>query len=278
MKKEVLYGFLSSSIFFLIYLLHMPLTFVFGDAPELALASKTLGIAHAPGYPLFALLSHFFSYFIPVNDYALKGNVFSALVSSTTLFVLFLTLTKLGVKPLLSILSVIIFAFSELFFKQALITEVYSLNTLFFALFLYLVVLFEGSKDVRVIFLTAFLVGLGLGNHHTLLSAILVGGIYFFVIHRKLFFLPLCAFFLIVGTTVYLYLPIRAFTEPPLNFGNPQNLRGLYEVITRWQFGFGGNSNSPSAMLNQSIDFFFFFLRQFYPLAALFILIGLYFS
>lgn len=276
MKKSALFSFILFSLFFLIYLFHMPPSFVFGDAPELALASKTLGIAHAPGYPLFSLLSHFFNYFVPVIDYAYKCNIFSAFTSSVVIVLIFLTLLELKVSLKTAIFSVLFFGFSDSFFKQALISEVYSLNSLFFAAFIYFTVRFNNSDDKRLLYLISFLLGLGFGNHHTILAAIFSGFVYFFILNRNFKqFVPTLGFF-ILGFSVYLYLPVRAMAEPSLNFGDPKTLERFWQVITRWQFGFAGKAYSFDAVGNQTVEFFKFFNNQFYLPLFLLTLLGLF--
>ena len=276
MRKNTLPAAILAVLFFIIYLFHMPPSFVFGDSPELALASKTLGIAHAPGYPLYSLITHFFAYFVPVSDYALKCNIFSAFVSSLSIFLLYLLLVNLKAGYIPPFFSALFFGFSELFFKQAIISEVYSLNTLFFILFLYFLVKYELSRDARFLILTAFLLGLGFGNHHTILSAIFVFSLFYLFFNRNYrLILPFFLCFLL-GVSVYLYLPIRAVADPPINFGDPKTLTNFWQVITRWQFGFGGKHYSFASFLNQSQDFLYFFNRQFYPALLVLLLMGLY--
>src|SRR5207253_6333860 len=42
-----------------------------GDSGELTVVSATLGVAHPPGYPLFTLLGHLFSY-LPIGTVAYR--------------------------------------------------------------------------------------------------------------------------------------------------------------------------------------------------------------
>lgn len=254
----------------------MPPTFVFGDAPEFALASKTLGIAHAPGYPLFSLLSHFFSYFLPVNDYAFKCNLFSSFVSTISLLLFFLLLKKLNIGFASAIFSVIFLGFSEIFFKQALISEVYSLNTLFFLIFLLFYVNYKETKDRRFIYLISFVLGVGLGDHHTLLSLVFIAFLGIFLFEKEWKELPKSLFFFLLGLTVYLYLPLRSVANPVIDFGDPERFNSFYQVITRWQFGFAGRSYSFSSFIDQSNDFALFLNQQFYPLLIICAVFGAY--
>lgn len=276
MNKKVLYLLLLAAMFFILYLLHMPPSFVFGDAPEFAVASKTLGIAHAPGYPLYPLLAHFFSYFIPVSDYALKCNIFSAFISVVVLVIIFLTLLELKINLKTAFFSVLFFGSSSSFFKQSLISEVYSLNSFFVAILLFCIVHYQKNRDKRFIPLTAFLLGIGFGNHHTLLSLILIAFLYFFIIERNFKQFPIAFLFFILGCSIYIYLPLRALSEPSLNFGDPKTLERFWQVITRWQFGFAGRAYSFDAIGNQTMEFLVFFNNQFYPILILLIIGGIF--
>src|SRR2546430_17664683 len=44
-----------------LYFLTAARDIVVGDSPELIMAAVTLGVPHAPGYPLFTMLGHLFS-------------------------------------------------------------------------------------------------------------------------------------------------------------------------------------------------------------------------
>src|ERR1700741_5124208 len=56
---------------------------VVGDTPELITAAVTLGVAHAPGYPLFTMLGHVFS-LIPFGTIPFRVNLFSVICDSLT--------------------------------------------------------------------------------------------------------------------------------------------------------------------------------------------------
>jgi len=65
------------------------------DAGELALACRTLGIAHPPGFPLYVLLGHAFSYLPLAGDVARRLNLFSAACAALAAGVAFLLCRQL---------------------------------------------------------------------------------------------------------------------------------------------------------------------------------------
>src|SRR5512140_1123184 len=64
------------------------------DSAEFATGAAILGIVHSPGYPLFTLLSHLFTY-LPVGDVAYRVNLFTAVCLALTAPVLYSLLSLL---------------------------------------------------------------------------------------------------------------------------------------------------------------------------------------
>ena len=77
MTQKKMFPAISLLVSFGVYLLTMGNTVSFFDSGELIAASATLGLAHPPGYPLYALVGHIFSY-IPISNIAFRTNLASA--------------------------------------------------------------------------------------------------------------------------------------------------------------------------------------------------------
>ena len=145
------------------------------DGGDLASAVAVGGIPHPPGYPTYVLLGRMFA-LLPLRDVAFRLNLMSAACAATTIVLLYmllvLTLTPRrnthtparwdAIETLAPVCAALAFAFSPVFWSQALITEVYALNALFVAATL----LLAQSGRTR---LTWLVFGLGLGNHLSLL-------------------------------------------------------------------------------------------------------------
>lgn len=271
MKKTYLFLFL---FFFILYLLNTPYSIVFGDSPELSLASYSLGIAHPPGYPLFSILSKTFSYLLPLTDYAQKCNIFSSFISSISVILLFISLFSITKSYFASMISSLTLGFSYTFFKQSLIAEVYALNSFFVILITFCITKFNKEKDLKWFYLSCFLCGIGLGNHHTLLGIFFSVLIFYFLKKSPLKqFLIGIAFFLL-GLSIYFYLPIRSLTNPVLDWGDPENLQNFYNVITRQQFGFGGGEYSFYRLISQLIYYISLINKNFFLPAIITALLG----
>lgn len=254
---------------FSVYLLTLAPTVTAEDSGELITASYFLGIPHPPGYPTWCLLSHLFVY-IPLGNIAWRVNLSSAFFASCTTLFIFLLLLRLTRNKIASVSSALLFAFSLEFWEQSVITEVYSLNTLFIILCLYLLRLWEETGKTKYLLWLSFVYGISLGNHYTMfvVGPLLVGYIVFSNNNNykyiKVYFLCILIIFLSSGL-VYSYLYIRSLANPPIDWGNPENFSNLFNVITRKQYSFMFTQypRSLPRLLKQCSVFFSMGINQF---------------
>ena len=223
------------------------------DGGELLAAANTLGIPHPPGYPTYTLLLKSFATLVPVGDFAYRGNLLSALLASATVFTLYWATLRLCrfLKPEApSWLAISGAAFGSavlgaapMFWSQAVITEVYTLNALFAAALLLIATrlalpAYLDGTDGRTspaagIGLFGLLLGLGLGNHLTLL-AVAVPLLFWLWMATgwRAVVSPWLAVGFVAGVSVYAYLPLRAIHGPPINWGDTGTPGGLVWMLT----------------------------------------------
>ncbi|MBI5573962.1 MAG: DUF2723 domain-containing protein [Elusimicrobia bacterium] len=233
-------------IFFVPYLFFLYPTVSVGDSGELITAAYTLGIPHPPGYPLWTILGKIFTLLIPFGNIAYRVNLMSAFFGALTCVILYLIVSskQLAVSKenqtppslthlLTYSLSALALAFSKTFWSQSIISEVYTLNAFFVVLIIYLLL------TTRYLQLAIFVYGLSLANHYIMF---LFGPIFAFYLiwkNPKVFnlktILTLLIFFL-PGLFLYLYLPIRSSVNPPIDWGNPENLKNFTAHIGRFQY------------------------------------------
>ena len=217
------------------------------DGGELLAAANTLGIPHPPGYPTYTLLLKLFATVVPIGDFAFRGNLLSALLASLSVGLLYWIILRFCryLKPeaprafwiASASLGALVFATSPLFCSQAVMTEVYTLNALFVGALLLTathLALRRPGENQEARFTTGklglfgLLLGLGLGNHLTLLA---VAVPLLFWLWRTLGLRRLASPWMlgafILGLGIYLYLPIRAAQDPPINWGNADTLGGF---------------------------------------------------
>lgn len=199
------------------------------DGGELAAAAWTLGIPHPPGYPTYILLTHLFT-LLPVGEVAARTNLFSALCAAATAALAGWTLARRGRRLTAAVGAGLALAFAPLLWSQATVTEVHALNGLFTALLLAPAATVEAQRSPPIHPLVIGIVwGLSLGNHPT---ALFCAPLVALAIGRVRYRWALVVAGIALGLTVYLYLPLRAAANPPLNWGDPQTAERFWWVIS----------------------------------------------
>ena len=203
------------------------------DAGEMASAAWTLGIAHQPGYPLYILSAKLFS-LLPLGNPAWRLNLYSAAAGLAGVFV-FWRLAAAAFSPSSAFFSALLLGFNFTLRTVSSVPEMYALNFLFAG-----AVLLAAARPGRgALYLTAFLLGLGMANRMDLLLAapalllllwpeLKEGGLAAFLKAAGFFFL---------GFSLYLYLPLRSAGWPRFDWSHPADPATFLAVITRKSYG-----------------------------------------
>ncbi len=136
-----------------------------------------------------------------------------------------------------------LWAWSQKFWSQSVMAEVYTLHTAL--CMVYLICLFYWSLDCnpKWFYRSAFVVGLGLTNHHLtlmFLPPLAYQGLWTALTQKKTRFAPLCLKGLLsfgLPLLIYLYLPIRSFMDVSFDWGKTQTWDTFLAHITRRQYG-----------------------------------------
>lgn len=257
-------GYLLFILFFCLYGICVPHSVGWKDAGEFTLFAQTMGVAHPAGYPLFLLIGKVFS-LLPLGTIAFRLNLLSvfwgavAVVLVYALILLLLQKGELGrsmsgfrfgsanqsegLKVLVAFGVAIVFGLSRSFWRFATVCEAYTLHMAALAglLCIFYAITLRPENNVRRWCLLFFILGLGLGNHVTL---ILYSPIFLvpFIIglfrekQGKVQLLIGSVVFFCVGLSCYLYLPIRAHADPLMNWGNPDTPGRLFAHLTGKQY------------------------------------------
>lgn len=206
-------------------------TIYWRDAGEFVLTGLYRDIPHQPGSPLYGSVAPAFS-LLP-GPLAWRVNLFSvfcgaALCALLTNLILSIAPKNrvLGLLPLLCLVS-------SAFQRQLFTAEVYMLYAAVSLVLINLAFLFYSTKDIRYFFAFAFCSGLGLGAH---VAVILPAAITFAIMLRRTSIrnAALGGLFGALGLLIFIYLPLRAALNPPLNSGG---ITGVSEFV-----GFVSNS------------------------------------
>ena len=139
------------------------------DTPMFQFIGRVLGVPHNPGYPLYVLLTHAFSY-VPVGSLAYRINLFSALCGALAVALLFLVSRELRCRTVISLAGALGFAFGHIFWSQSIIAEVYTLNAALVAALLLLLLLWRRTQREGFFFAAVAAFAIGLGNHTTIVG------------------------------------------------------------------------------------------------------------
>jgi hypothetical protein len=219
-----------------IYILTISQTISGGDSGELSTCCYLLSIAHPTGYPLYTLLGKIFT-FLPIGSIALRLNFLSCFFSSLTAVVVYQILQIISKRyfknsnSLIIIFSTFLFTFSTVFWYQALITEVYSLNIFFFSILILILMKWREEKNLKILYFFVFLFGISF-SHYFLIITYLPIFIYFIYKENDKSLNKIFLFFLfLLGISIYLYLPLRSLVDYPFSRFNTHNFFYFFDFI-----------------------------------------------
>lgn len=199
------------------------------DSGDLASSAFALGIAHPPGYPLYTLLGKCFLSLVPFGNPAYRLNAASGLLAAASASLLCRAVFSMTGNRLAGFFTGLLFALTPSLLSLGRVSEMYSLNA-----FLACGILLCARAGRPFYLLGFFIFGIALANHQTILlwlpGYLLLTG---FSVKRILHI----AFLLLLGLSLYLYLPVRSLQEPDLNWGRPSTVRNFARMLTRADYG-----------------------------------------
>ena len=180
-------GWLTFFVAAFVYCSTIEPTASFWDCPEFITTGYKLEVGHPPGAPFFMLTANLFSQFASdPSQVARMVNTMSALLSATTILVLFWSITHLARKLILKdwsemtlgkliaiqasgLVGALIYTFSDTFWFSAVEGEVYAYSSAFTAIVFWLILKWEDHADEphsdRWLVLIAYMTGLSIGVH-----------------------------------------------------------------------------------------------------------------
>lgn len=228
------------------------------DAGEFLAAIRTLGIPHPAGTPLYVLVAKCWSFlFAPVFGFARAVNLFSAAATAAAASLVTVLFARWTTDNAIGICAGILAGVMSTIWLSATETEVYGLALLLGIVMLWAADSSGTSGDSRWMMLLAYLTGLALSLHLSVLVVLPAALVLAFTgrdggfhlprgrrhhdgrsAHQSLLRLALYAAPLILlGASCILFLLVRATHDPAINQGNPSTLSALWDVITREQYG-----------------------------------------
>ena len=174
----------------------------------------SLNVAHATGYPLFTLMGYAWLQIPLAGAAAWRLNLISAIFGAATIAMVFVLSRSITRRLDAALIASIFVAVAPVFWFNASILEVYSLNALFLALIIFLLFRWaEHPASNAPLYFAFFTLGLALAHHRMVVLAL--PGIFVFLLlteHRFLLNwrrLIIIVLLLVPGLTLYLYVPLR---------------------------------------------------------------------
>ncbi len=217
-------------------------TFYLLDSSELATGAATLGIVHAPGYPLYLLVAHLFT-LLPIGDVGFRVNLFSALCLSATAPILFDGLRRLTGERIMAAAVALMFVFSYYVWAAGVAAEVYASQIVTVALCLLLAARMVTEPDARggLALAMGAAVGVAVAMHPS--SALMAPAVALLYLGLGVSLRRSAAaavIALVIFAASLLYFPLRAAANPALNLAGsyaadgsfqPANLSSLAGIV-----------------------------------------------
>ena len=204
------------------------------DGGDLITAAFVNGVPHPTGYPLYLLIAKIFQW-LPAGNLAYRTNLLSAFCTILAALLVYQTIiyfqkeSKYG--GISAALAALMFGLSPMVWSQAVISEVYGLQSLLTIGIVYLTIRM-GNEPYKV-FLRGILFGLALGNHITtifMLPLIFLDKEEFHISSKPHIWIRI--FGLLIGSAVYLILPIRAMSQPVINWFDPVTFKSFFQLVS----------------------------------------------
>ncbi len=233
MRSDKAHAGLVALVLLVLYAASAPRTVGLEDDSLFVLSSYFLGIEHPPGYPLFTLIGHLFTW-LPVGSVAYRVHLASALFGALSCAAAWLCARGLGLGRFPAYLAAFALGGSPVFWSQSIIAEVYTLNTFFFLVLMLLGL--RAEKDPRALPWMALVFGLSLSNHYPLMLlaapafAVLLWPLRAEIARR----FGLLAVLVIAGLLPYVWMVRRSWMALPISFdGELETIAEILFFISR---------------------------------------------
>nr|MBP7321564.1 DUF2723 domain-containing protein [Deltaproteobacteria bacterium] len=246
-RRCLSHGLIAGLIFFAglaLFLSSICPTLYWRDAAEFQVVAFELGVAHPAGSPFYTSLAKLFT-FLPLGNIAFKVNLASAFFGALLLALTFLLIIECAQRLfpslnrtfllLSSTAAVVLYGVSESLWHNSIVAEVYTLQNCLIVWIGLLLVRSLRTDTKRCLYLAAFLFGLSSGAHIIMILYIPALILFLWLFHRT-FLSPVhlapLIMLVMLGASIYLYLPVRSSVDPHYDWGNPETLTNFVTHVT----------------------------------------------
>lgn len=223
---------------FVLYLFFQAQGIVGGDSGDLVTAAFEFGVPHPPGYPLYTWLV-WLATKIPLYTPAWRAGLLSSIPHAITLSLVYVVVRKLGHSVWAGLFAVLMLGGNYLYFLYSTTPEVFALFDLFIVLTIYLLLVWQDTKENALLYLFSFVFGLSLTHHHVMLFFVpaILYVLYNNYNRYKRYNYYLLFLFFLLGLLPYLYIPIGARGTAIVNWDRAVDTAGFIRLLTRADYG-----------------------------------------
>lgn len=271
--------------FWLLYTLTVAPSLGMGhDTGELTTCCVLQGVPHSPGYPLFVCLGWLASQFAPFTQAPYANNLLGAAEVALAMGFLGAALT-LATRPMPATLATLLAGTCTAVWRQAVLTEVFSLHLLLLSILLWLAILWELSEDTRrreILLVTSFILGCCLAHQHIIALAAPVFLLYGATAKGKGRSWGFCwlnlPILLLTATLPYALQSYMSQQLPALNWASPTDAKRLWAHFLRRSYGTGLLNSSANAYDERAGDaqvttYFIALVRSYFPFPSFLFLV-----
>ena len=236
------------------------------DSAVLIVHAKQLQ-PYLTGYPLYLLLGHLLTLPPMISD-AFALNVLSALCASAGLVFIYAAAARFADNAAAALCATLLFAFSPLLFENAIITEVYTMNLMFWSMIAWLAMKVLDTKEPLWTGAFCFVYLLSFG-HHLLTVTALPAVLYLLsaparktALDRRVIYAAVAGG--LATLALYAFMFARLYDEPTVHLA--QNIRDFLERMTGSQYHGQMFHEDMATVLGLNISRFWLVLsEQFHP-------------
>jgi hypothetical protein len=237
-RFETLYPYVIFLLCFAWFAHHAVPSLYFGDGGELLASIRVGGIPHPTGFPLLLLLGT-----LPSQAGAFAANLVSAAAGALAIILTALWTDRLFGR-VVSFSSVCILLGSSTLLLQSSVTRVYPYQLATLIAVVLVITLFKPNPRWGLFF--GFFLGLS-ATTHTLFLAGLLYALVTLWDRRKgcLPLLPWISAGLLLGLSLYLWLPLRAHLVPAMAWANPDGFTRFLDYLTQKEYALKMAARGP---------------------------------
>lgn len=208
-----------------------------GDNPEFLLAAESLGVPHAPGYPIVAMLGALFSH-LPFSTPAFQVNMAAVACGVVAVGAVVVTGMRLGAQPLMAVAGAWFYAFNPLVWEYFNQIEVFPVVSMLVSLYCAIAVSWVHHPNTRLLLAASVVLGLAINAHA---NAVLLGPGALVVLYRqrtalvrRWYLVAVAAGLVVIAWGLpYGYVLWAGPRNPVVNWGFVTDLGDLVPLITR---------------------------------------------